>query len=207
MRFILLLTLFISVSVLASDRPEHLSISQWSRLDSGEILSREIEEPRKGQTFEAMGIVPGKPEKALAALLSFADYPKFMPNVENTAVIQHSGNHIVIEQTLGLPLGQIRKYRLDNQIEKKEDSIKLSWKMIQFSGIPENQRIGDTQGYWLLLPHKDKQTLAIYHNYSDPGHVPFGMGWIVEYLSGRSIKDILLNTRQYIQQHQQELSQ
>lgn len=175
-------------------------------IEQGEIVVNEIQNNLKGQTFEAYAIFPASPEITLKALQSYKDYPDFMPNVTRVEIVHTNGKQAIIDQTLGLPLGTTKRYRLDTSIEQQDGKIKMTWRMINWPEIKKDESIGDTHGYWLLLPHRETQTLAVYHNYTDPGEVPFGMGWIVEYLSGKSIKDILGNTRLYIEQHKGKLS-
>lgn len=60
------------------------------------------------------------------------------------------------------------------------------------------EAIVDTYGQWILemVPGQDDQVLAYYRVYTDPGHIPWGAGWIVEGLTKSSVPDIIKKTRE-----------
>ena len=190
--------LFVGYAQAFPSKP-HLNAIELSKLERGEIILRELPESRKGQTFEAISIIATTPEKLIAVLQDYQAYPAFMPNVSRIEVLEESSSHAIINQYLQLPMGKRKRYRLQNTIERSQQGIGLSWRMLDWPQVPSDERIGDTQGYWLLLPHNNNKTLATYHVYTDPGHVPFGLGWIVDILSSKSVPDVVKNTRDYAQ--------
>jgi len=47
-------------------------------------------------------------------------------------------------------------------------------------------------------PGLPNSTLALYHVFTDPGEVPFGMEWIVDFLSGKSLPKAIEETRKRV---------
>ena len=168
-------------------------------LERGKIINREQTESRKGQTFEAFAIFNADMEKSIAVIKDYARYPAFMPNVEKIDIVENNSTKSIINYHLGLPLGKKKRYRLSLQSEVSKDHAIIQWKMLDWAEIPNDERIGDTTGYWLLKPYKDNKTLVRYHVYTDPGDVPFGLGWIVDFMSEKSIPKVLKNTRDYVE--------
>ncbi len=127
------------------------------------------------------------PLPALCALIQdYASYPRFMPNTASTVVSQTGAGFAVIDVTLALPMGKVKKYRL--RMEPKADAqvCVLAWKQVPWPGLKQEETIADTTGYWQLTPSAGK-TAVKYVVSTDPGPVPFGLGWIVDSLSKDSI--------------------
>lgn len=168
---------------------------------SGKIIVQEVPNPGKiGSTYQAIGLIPGGLDQTSAVLLAFEKYPEFMPNVEALEAKQYPDKSIVTDYTLGLPLGKKKKYRLKFELEKTPRTFRLSWKLIPRPDLEPNLTIVNTTGYWLLetFPQKEGHILALYHVYTDPGHIPWGFGWIVDILTSHSIPDIIQATRDRI---------
>lgn len=170
---------------------------EMARLQQGEIITYEIEETRKGQTFEAHAIFPASKQRTVEVITDFANYPNFMPSVARIDILEQNGNQTIINYHLSLPLGKKKRYRLLLMKEEQGGATIIQWKMLDWPEVPEAERIGNTTGFWVLKPYNDNQTLVRYHVYTDPGEIPFGLEWIVEYMSEDSIPDVLRNTRAY----------
>ncbi|MCI5125930.1 MAG: hypothetical protein D3925_16025, partial [Candidatus Electrothrix sp. AR5] len=41
-----------------------------------------------------------------------------------------------------------------------------------------------------------KHSLVLYHVYTDPGKIPFGLGWIVDFLGKDSVPEVLVQTKE-----------
>jgi uncharacterized membrane protein len=136
-------------------------------------------------------------DKVVEVISDFADYPKFMPNVERIDILEQKDSQSIINYYLDLPLGKKKRYRLSLLREDQGEVTVIQWKMLDWPEVPSDERIGNTTGYWVLSPIHNSQTLVRYHVYTDPGDVPFGLGWIVDFMSGRAIPDVLKNTREY----------
>ncbi|MDH5544026.1 MAG: hypothetical protein OEZ43_00445 [Gammaproteobacteria bacterium] len=198
---VLCLLIGFSTALTAAPTPQSVALSekQMQSLRQGKLEIREIAENNKGRRFEVYAIINAQPQKVLDALLDYEHYPEFMPNVKRVDIVEQTADHNIINQTLGLPLGKIKRYRLENHITRNADSIGLAWRMLPWPELPADERIGDTSGYWILQAQDENHTLVVYHIYTDPGDVPFGLGWIVDLLSTKSVPDVVENTRNYVQ--------
>ena len=66
----------------------------------------------------------------------------------------------------------------------------------------EENNIEDTWGQWVISPYPNTQcTLVQYQVYTDLGYIPFGLGWVVDFLTEYSLPEVLLNTKEYIETH------
>lgn len=141
------------------------------------------------QEYDAIGLIEGTVEQVSSLLADFKSYPKFMPNVSEITLRSSTGQAAVVDYKLGLPLGIVKRYRL-NFLAKKEDAIyQLSWKKLPWPELKPKATVVDTYGQWIVedFPGKDGHVLAYYRVYTDPGKIPFGTGWIADVLTKQSM--------------------
>lgn len=196
--------LFCSITVMLAT-PSMLNAANLISLDGhekklvaqGDIVVREIGAGgKKGRTFEAIGIVKASRGDIMGVLKDYKKYPEFMPNVSRIEIIEQRGNDAVVNYTLSLPLGKTKKYRL--KISEKAPGNQLSgleWQMLKWPGLKIEESIKDTTGFWQIEEKSENLSLLLYHVYTDPGPVPYGLGWIVDVLTKNSVPDVLLQTR------------
>lgn len=147
--------------------------------------------------------------KAPASLIfsQITDFPKlheFMPNVEKTTAIEQSDSGAIVNYELGLPFGVEKRYRLKLDYEIG-DTIRKSWQLVPWQGLSEDETIKDTSGYWLLQPTENEhETLVTYFTRTDPGSVPFGLGWIVDFMTNKAAVALLKNTKERAEKLWQE---
>lgn len=146
-----------------------------------------------GKAFVAGTIINATPAKICAALQDYASYPDYMPNTESTRVSSSGAGFAVIDVTLKLPMGKIKKYRLKMTPEVSAERCELAWKLVPWPGLKQDETIVDTSGAWVLvpLPSNPAKTVVNYAVSTDPGPVPLGFGWIVDSLSKDSIPTML----------------
>ena len=146
-----------------------------------------------GKAFLAGTVIAAPVSKVCATLLDYAGYPGFMPNLKETRVSRAADASTMVDMTLGLPLGKIKKYRLKMDSKVAPDRCQLSWKMLPWPGLKPEETIADTTGYWQLAPQAADRgkTVVQYYVYTDPGPVPTGLGWIVDSLSKDSLPKTL----------------
>ncbi|WP_273671583.1 hypothetical protein [Janthinobacterium fluminis] len=146
-----------------------------------------------GKSFLAATIIDAPLPSLCAIIQNFADYPSFMPSVAKTAVTRGADAAVLVDMTLQLPLGKVKKYRLKMEAKSGAQLCQLAWKMVPSAGLKQEETIADTSGYWQLTPAPaDKlKTVVRYFVYTDPGPVPMGMGWIVDSLSKDSLPKTL----------------
>lgn len=145
-----------------------------------------------GKSFVAGTIVRAPLPKVCAVLQDYAAYPSFMPNTESAKVSQSGPGYALVDVTLKLPMGKIKKYRLRMEPKVGADSCLLAWKQVPWEGLKQEETIADTTGHWQLSPGPGAGTTIVrYKVYTDPGPVPFGLGWIVDSMSKDSIPQTL----------------
>jgi tetratricopeptide (TPR) repeat protein len=167
----------------------------------GKIIVRKIPGHRdNAQEYEAMGFIDGTLEEIYHVLTDYKNYPAFMPTVKETSIRRSTKKEFVVDYTLGLPMGLVKKYRLKHWTKKEENRIQLFWKKMPWPEIKSKETVVDTWGQWILetYPGKEKQVLAYYRVYSDPGEIPLGFGWIAELMTKDSIPDLIEQTRRRV---------
>lgn len=145
-----------------------------------------------GKSFEAGTIINASVEKLCALIQDYEDYPNFMPNTEATKLAMSMPTQSVIDVTLKLPMGKIKKYRLRMEPKVTPLSCTVAWKQLPWKGLKPEETIADTHGYWQFTPAPAAgKSIVKYVVYTDPGPIPFGLGWIVDSLSKDSIPQTL----------------
>lgn len=152
-----------------------------------------------GKTFLAGTIINASVQKLCSTVLDYSNYPSFMPNTEKTDIVFASDDYSLVDMHLKLPLGKTKKYRLKLEPKTSPQTCQLSWKLVPWAGLTPDETIADTTGYWQFSPDpaNKNRTIVKYLVYADPGHVPFGLGWIVDLMSKDSLPKTLeaLRTR------------
>jgi len=166
--------------------PERLS---EERVDVAEV----VRPAQPGKTYDAVTIIDAPVAKLCAIVQDYAAYPSFMPNTANTQIVSSADERAVIDMTLSLPLGKIKRCRLQLDAKHGGDTCQLSWKLLPRADLAVADTIADTTGYWLFtpLPANRNKSVVEYFVYADPGPVPFGLGWIVDIMSKKSLPDTL----------------
>ena len=71
----------------------------------------------------------------------------------------------------------------------------MTWKLEEW----EKNNIEDTWGQWVISPYlKTNSTLIQYQVFTDIGHVPLGLNWMVNRLTEYSLPDVLTSTKNWI---------
>lgn len=200
---LILLSIFVMIPTVPNEKAiaaTNIELVQQERelLSSGDVVLREVTNGKKrGKTFEAVGLIKATVSDVYQVLVKFEDYPKFMPNVSKCEILQRTDDRAILNYTLSLPLGKIKKYRLNMTFQNYKSRATLKWKLIEWQGLKKSETIEDTTGYWLLkeYPEKAEHIIALYHVYTDPGPIPVGLGWIVDILTKNSVPDVVIKTR------------
>ncbi len=163
----------------------------------GQTIVRKIAHAGKNaEEYEALGFIEGTLEEAAAVLTDYQSYPQFMPNVSEIKIVSSTQDATIVDYKLLLPMGVVKKYRLKFWSKKEEYRFQLFWKKLPWPGLKPEETVIDTYGQWILegASQKESPILAYYRVYTDPGNIPFGMGWIVDALTQNSIPDIIEST-------------
>jgi hypothetical protein len=166
-------------------------------VQSNEVVVRELDPRGKtGRTFEAVGIINARRSIIQNILVDYEKYPEFMPNVSRIAIVQQDDSTTVLNYILSLPLGKIKKYRISmKESEPDGQTSFIQWRLQEWPGLKPEETIKDTDGFWRIEDLEQGRSLVLYHVYTDPGPVPFGLGWIIDILSKDSVPDVLLRTK------------
>ena len=178
------------IAFLATLSPLHaayniiLSDQEKERVDQGEIIVRDVSPPEKaGRTLEAVGLIYAPRNVVVQVLTDYENYPEFLSNVNRVDIVEQKDNESILNYKLTLPLGKIKKYRLKIALTKPSDQTSLlAWQLQEWPGLKPEETIKDTTGYWLIKQEAKGKLLVLYHVFTDPGPVPFGLGWIVDFV-------------------------
>jgi hypothetical protein len=111
-------------------------------------------------------------------------------------IVGQIDNESIINYTLTLPLGKIKKYRLGIAVSEPESrSSLIKWQLQKWVELKTEETIKDTSGFWRIEEISRNSSLVLYHVYTDPGPIPFGLGWIVDVLSKNSVPEAFLQTK------------
>ncbi|WPD21102.1 MAG: SRPBCC family protein [Candidatus Electrothrix scaldis] len=175
-----------------------LSAEERQAVEKREVIVREQPTQGKpGKAFEAVAIIKAKPELIRDMVQDYASYPEFMPNVSRIEILEQDEHTALINQYLALPLGKSKKYRI--RLESSEPdahTILIQWQLQPWPELKPEETIQDTSGFWRIEELDAGRSLVLYHVSTDPGKIPFGLGWIVDYLSKDSVPEILTKTRE-----------
>lgn len=174
-----------------------LTSAEQAEIHAGEVILREVPSPGlKGRTYEAVGILAGTLEEALAIVTDYRRHAEFMPKVERTVVTDESDAVALVEQYLKLPLGVHKRYRLRYTCRKGDGGFRVDWVKVPWPEVPLSQSVVDTSGYWQIARFGEGRLLAVYHVYTDPGRVPLGMKGLALSLSKHEIPKVIERVRQ-----------
>ncbi|MDH5302012.1 MAG: hypothetical protein OEW58_11680 [Gammaproteobacteria bacterium] len=175
-----------------------LTPAELRQATQGDVVIRTLDtKGRPGASFEVFKLMHVGLPALYATLTCFRDYPRFMPNVERLEVRQPSAGLVDADYFLALPMKQTKRYRLRLQAEMVASEAKIQWKQIPWPEVMLKDSIADTQGYWLLQAASSDRTWVKYQVYTDPGPIPFGLGWIVDVLTRVSLPDVLNRTEDF----------
>lgn len=174
-----------------------LTSAEQVEIQAGKVILRAIPSPGlKGRTYEAVGILEGDLEAALAIVTDYRRYRDFMPRTERTVVIDESDDVSLVEQYLKLPLGVHKRYRLRYTVRRGAEGFRVDWVKVAWPEVPLSQTVVDTSGYWQISAFGEGRLLAVYHVYTDPGRVPLGMKGLALSLSKHEIPKVIERVRQ-----------
>ena len=146
-----------------------------------------------GKSYLAETVIAAPMPKLCGIVTDYAAYPGFMPNTDQAKVVQSTDAYTLVDMTLKLPMGKIKKYRLRMEPKSAPASCHLAWKLVPQPALKQEDTIADTTGYWDIVPLAADRYKSVvkYSVYSDPGPVPMGLGWIVDSLGKDSLPKTL----------------
>jgi hypothetical protein len=163
--------------------PPKLTVKQLEKIAANEIVIQEVAGAGEGKRYEAVAVVKAPPKAVMAFLKDFPSYAGPMPNLKKIE-FSWEGNLARVTQHLKVALTSI-SYRLN--ILHYSDAV-VEWEFVEGD-------IKDTTGYYKLFPRNDgKETLLVYHVYTEPGMaIP---QFIMNLLTKKSMPDVVKAIRQ-----------
>jgi len=202
--FLTVISTLLAVEIPSMDDPER------QLLREGEIILKNLNIDKDGPTnLEAIALFNTSRDHVFRTITDFEEYPNFMPNVVQVDVIHQDSLGSTLNFYLELPLGIEKKYRIHISETTLSDSATLiAWTSLDWPGLLPSETIKGTKGHWLIQETSDTTAIVFYNVFTDPGPVPWGFGWIVNFLSKGSAPEVLEQTRlqaeAYAQAHKQE---
>jgi uncharacterized membrane protein len=139
-------------------KPPKLNEEQQAEVEEGKVVIREIKGGGEGKRYEAIAVVKAPPKAVMAFLRDFKSFVGPMPNLKKIE-FTWEGNVAHVTQWLKVALTTV-SYRLN--IAHYGDSV-IEWEFVEGD-------IKDTTGYYKFFPRAEgKETLLVYHVYTDPG--------------------------------------
>lgn len=184
---------------LAADGMAPLTPQERDTILQGRIALRTLPpDGRKGRTYEAVGLIQGTLDEAVAVLTDFERYTEYMPNVSAARVCERAAPCAIVESTLRLPLGVKKQFRLRYTSERDETGFMLSWEMLPWPELKASRTIADTSGFWSVRPFEAGSLIVVYRVYTDPGHVPLGLTGVAQRVAKSKIPDGIVSLRERI---------
>lgn len=165
----------------------YLTPERMTQLEQGEIISvKEVEEGEEGKRSAGKGIalvlIDAPLETAWSVLKQPEKYHEFMPRVKQVSVLTSGTNEAELHYKLKVAWKEV-EYHLDEVYDEGQHHL-------AFKIDPDKENdIKHTEGAWLLVPHKDGGTIAIYSVEADTGMaVP---GFIENWLMNRDLPGVV----------------
>jgi hypothetical protein len=188
------LTSLACLLLLASAGAASAQAIKLDTLSEDEVTLAEVPQASPlGRTYTAMTLMNASPHKLCAVVQDYGAYGRYMPGTRSAVVVPVPAEdavpgQVLVDMAIELPLGKVKRYRLQFDAKTSASTCQLSWKLVPRADLKVEDTIGDTKGYWMFsaAPGKAGKSVVEYFIYADPGPLPFGLGWIVDMLSKRS---------------------
>ena len=166
---ILLAGFFVFCSIVYAADIIPLSNPEKQLLSQGKLVLRELESPaERGVTIEVVGLINASRIDIVQVLTGFEQYPEFMPNVSRVEIVEQDSLGSILNFTLTLPLGFVKKYRIIISVtEASDQSSKLTWHSLEWPGLKPFETVKETSGYWIIQEKAPGSSLVLYHFFND----------------------------------------
>ena len=174
-----------------------LTEKEQSKVEAGALVVHA--EPVKGsyaKEIHAFLRIQAPAKKVFSLITNYELLSSFMPYLERIEVLNQDDTGAVANYYLDLPFGVHKQYRLKLDYDKQPDSWRMTWHKLDWQGLVPEHTIVDTTGYWHLQVLDEQTTQLHYYTKTDPGHVPFGLGWLVDYLTEETVIELLERTKE-----------
>lgn len=172
-----------------------LSQAEIANIEQGKMV---VHKQSQGYQKEihAFLLIQTPPRTLLDVITDFPSLPEFMPHLEAIKVLHQDKQGALVDYMLALPFGVHKRYRLQLTYDTTPPDLVMAWHKVVWEGVSPDETIQDSTGFWYFKKADKASTVLHYYTKTDPGHVPFGLGWIVDYLTEKTVVDLLTQTQQ-----------
>ncbi len=185
----------VSGSAVELDVPWRLSQADIVKLEQGKMVVHKQSQGYQKEIHAFLRIY-APPKILLDVVTDYPNLPRFMPHLESVEVLRQDAKGALVNYMLSLPFGVHKRYRLQLTYDTTPPDLGMTWRKVAWEGVAADETIKDTTGFWYFKSAEGAVTILHYYTKTDPGHVPFGLGWIVDYLTEKTVVDLLTRTRQ-----------
>ncbi|GEM_PF-800324 len=182
--------------------PIHLS--DFRVLDQGKIVVKEIPGGKTpGKTFEAFSFIHCDLDQVYKKLIQFDQCVRYMPRLKKAEILDRGKNWVIVNYTLEVGMGKIKRYRLLMSHSKKDNQAKIEWKLIPWPGLKPKETIRYTEGFWHIQKFSmdTNRVLLTFHVYADPGEIPKGLRWLVNCFTKKSLPETIESVKKQLPDH------
>ncbi len=179
------------------DSAWHLKDWEKKRLEEGRVITHASSHEGYARQLKAYLLIHTPAEQIFSIITDHEKTPEFMPNLDRVQIVAASEEAVLANYMLTLPFGVKKRYRLKLVEDTGPDALQLSWNLVPWAELKPEETIAATSGSWLLKATGNNElTLLVYDTTTDPGDVPFGLGWIVDYLTNQTVIELLEKTKE-----------
>tara|TARA_A100001011_G_C14111569_1_gene757240 strand:+ start:278 stop:868 length:591 start_codon:yes stop_codon:yes gene_type:complete len=169
-------------------------------IKNGQIITM-VEEnssnPKTKAYITGLAFFDTNPRQILEIVKDLENYHLFMPNIEKVEIYKVSKIGIEANYFTALPFGIKKKYRLIHKVSTVKDVITFNWEKVDWPEINKEETLNDVDGRWILIKDAESSgTFVVYSAYLDAGHVPWGLGWLVNSFTKKTVESIIANTKE-----------
>ena len=192
------LSLLASIAFMHSIDSYRKIIKKGSKeIKNGQIITLVQEDLSKEQNkayITGIAFFNSDAQEILKIIKDLENYHTFMPNIEKVEIYNVTDIGIEANYYAKLPFGIRKKYRLLHRESRIKNIITFNWEKIDWPGLSIEETLNDVDGEWHLIEDEDG-TFVIYSAYLDAGYIPWGIGWLVNSFTKKTVKSILEETR------------
>ncbi|MDX8389731.1 MAG: SRPBCC family protein [Mariprofundaceae bacterium] len=147
--------------------------------------------------IEALFLVNAPVEHLFSLMTDYDQLTAYAPNLQRVDIMKKYDHGALVNYALALPFNVEKAYRLQLNYTDEGEHRRIAWKSVPWPELNPEETIVSTSGFWLLQKaEKPNTTFLVYQSTTNPGHVPWGLGWIVNYLSTDSVLALLSKTKE-----------
>ena len=186
-----------SLAVAEYDSAWNLKGWEIKRINDGRIITHTFTVEGHTKQVDAFLLIKTPAEFIFSMITDYERLPGYMPNLERVEVLEASTAGALVNYELAFPFGLKKRYRLKLDYYMENGELGMTWDLAPWQGLTAEESLRASTGFLRLKETEDTNvTLLVYDTKTDPGYIPFGLGWIVNYLTDRIVIEFLEETKQ-----------